>query len=156
MEAKGFPNYLVSNHGKVFDRITREVVLPRGGTRGRLEVNLKNGYGQFLVVVARLVAGAFYEESIEGFEIGHVDGDPSNNALWNLEIVTREENRERAYALGLMRQPVKVLNLDTGETYSSLNEAGRKLGYLSAITLPKGTREKGDEFQSRGFRLRLV
>jgi hypothetical protein len=155
VEAKGFPDYLVSNLGRVQHR-EGWIVEQRVRARGRREVNIGNEHGWFLVQVHRLVAGSFFVDDIEGLEIDHVDGDPSNNCLQNLEIVTREENRERAYQLGLMKEPVRVLNLDTGEEYPSLTEAGRRLDYTSALTIPRGRRESGYEFQSRGYRLRLV
>jgi hypothetical protein len=155
VEAKGFPDFLVSNLGEVTEE--GGLLVPQlVRAKGRREVNLRNEYGYFLVQVHRLVAGSFFEDGIEGFEVRHIDGDLSNNTLRNLELITREEHRDHLERLGLVKEPVRVLNLDTGEEYQSLNEAGRRLGYTSAITIPKGKRVSGYEFQSRGYRLKLV
>lgn len=156
VEAKGFPDYLVSNLGHVVYSYNKEPVRLRVRPRGRVEVNLRSEYGDFLMPVARLVASSFFDYSIEGMEVNHIDGDPSNNAIWNLEIVTREQNQEHAYEHGLVKRPIRIQNLDTGEIYESANEAGRKLGLLSNVCVPKGARENGDVFRSGGFRLKLV
>lgn len=54
--------------------------------------------------VHRLVISAFTGELIDGIEIHHRDGDPENNRLSNLQVVTRKENRE----LDLIRRVAKM------------------------------------------------
>lgn len=54
--------------------------------------------------VHRLVMLAFVGEPPEGHEVNHRDGDKSNNALANLEYVTRSENNNHAFASGLARK----------------------------------------------------
>lgn len=54
------------------------------------------------------------------------------------------------------KAPIKVIDLETGETYNSLNEAGFKLGYLTAVKVPARAYEEGEEFVLRGHRLRLL
>lgn len=51
-------------------------------------------------LVHRLVASAFIGD-VEGKVINHLDGDPSNNQVSNLEIVTQKENHLHAIATGL-------------------------------------------------------
>jgi hypothetical protein len=53
------------------------------------------------------------------------------------------------------RPPVRVKNLDTGEVYSSLTEAGRKLGFLSNLKVPKKV-GPGDRFEKGGVSLELM
>jgi len=52
-------------------------------------------------LVHRLVASA-YLGSVEGKVINHLDGNPSNNAVSNLEIVTQRENYAHALQSGLV------------------------------------------------------
>lgn len=44
----------------------------------------------------RLVAEAFYGVSARGIEVDHIDGNPFNNRVGNLDYVTRRENMRRA------------------------------------------------------------
>lgn len=49
----------------------------------------------------RLVADTFIGP-VKGFTVNHKDGNPSNNSLDNLEIVTQKENHKHAADYGLM------------------------------------------------------
>ena len=50
-------------------------------------------------LVHRLVASAFIKDPT-GFVINHLDGNPSNNRVSNLEVVTQKENHLHAIANG--------------------------------------------------------
>lgn len=51
-------------------------------------------------LVHRLVASA-HLGNVDGYVINHIDGNPSNNAVNNLEIVTQRENHLHALRTGL-------------------------------------------------------
>ena len=53
-----------------------------------------NGRNKYL---HRIVWQAFVGDVPEGYEIDHVDCNKMNNALYNLELVTHQENMKRAY-----------------------------------------------------------
>lgn len=56
------------------------------------------------LLVHRLVAIAFIENPNNKPEINHIDGNPSNNEVSNLEWVTASENLKHSYKIGI-RQP---------------------------------------------------
>ena len=49
----------------------------------------------------RLIADTFIAP-VQGKTVNHKDGNPSNNALDNLEVVSQKENHQHAAATGLM------------------------------------------------------
>lgn len=53
------------------------------------------------------------------------------------------------------KEPIRIKNLDTGEIYPSLNVAGRKLGFLSNLKIPKNI-GRGDHFKKGGVRLQRI
>ncbi len=56
--------------------------------------------------VQHLVARMFMDPKPEGHEINHIDGNPSNNRLDNLEWVTHSENVKHAYQI--RREPPEM------------------------------------------------
>lgn len=54
------------------------------------------------------------------------------------------------------QKAVRVKNLDSGEVYSSLTEAGYRLGYLSTLKVPPHAWEDDAEFTRRGVRLKII
>ena len=69
-------------------------------------------------LVHRLVASVFIPK-IEGMDlVNHLDGNPRNNHISNLEWCDYTRNNNHAYDMGLMQsQPVVVKNLKTGEEH---------------------------------------
>ena len=53
-----------------------------------------------LFYIHRLVWEAFNGEIPEGKEIDHIDGNPRNNALDNLQVITRKNNIRKYYSEG--------------------------------------------------------
>lgn len=147
VEAKGFPDYLVSNHGHILDGRAGEILEPLL-TKGRLVVCLVNDSVDYSVLVHRLVAGSFFDVELEGKVVRHIDGNVSNNAVWNLEVTDRE--------IISPRKALRLQNLDTGEIYESTRQAGQRLGLTSAVYIPPRARDRGEVFRSGGYRLKLV
>jgi hypothetical protein len=156
IEAKGAPDYLVSNFGNIIYKSTGEP--PRlYDIKGRIHVYFgRNTVYSRQVSLNRVIANSFFDANIDGMEVNHIDGDKTNNAIWNLEVVTHEENMEHAYRMGLMPRPYKILNVETGETYRSLLELSRALGLCSSARIPKEARETGSSFKLRGCWFRIV
>lgn len=92
----GFPAYKVSNMGR-FKRVGKKlnnqpiynpILTPTRVTSGHLAVNL-NGK---VLSAHRVVVEAFIGKIPAGLEVNHKNGDPKDNRVFNLEIVTRREN----------------------------------------------------------------
>ncbi|MFP7199698.1 NUMOD4 motif-containing HNH endonuclease [Lysinibacillus halotolerans] len=101
----------------------------KGGKKTRKTVRLKSGENK-IYLVHRLVAEAFIPNPDALPQVNHIDGNPSNNNVDNLEWVTCKENAIHAYQNGLMKTVRKVAKIspltgDEIETYVSGSEAAR-------------------------------
>jgi hypothetical protein len=91
------------------------------------------------IFVHRLLAMTFLEtpDSIEGLQVNHIDGVKANNAISNLEWVTRSENCLHAYQTGLRDEntPVLVKDLYDGSVtrYYSLHACARAFNVLPEV-----------------------
>lgn len=103
--------------------------------------------------VHRLVAMAFLNSEKDKPEVNHKDGNPSNNNADNLEWCSRSENILHSYRkLGREwnagRPRVKVICIETGESFNSIVDAARSKGLdvrnvHSAIYAKNGRRTCG-------------
>lgn len=99
---RGFPDYMVSDFGRVYSKRRKRLLGLRPNHKGYLctEVNYMKERKTFLV--HRLVAFAFLDKpSKEQTQINHIDGDKSNNCVSNLEWCTQSENKKHAFRIGL-------------------------------------------------------
>ena len=111
-------SYKIDQHGNVFSSLTRKMMKPNLIRNGYLRVRIKCDDGvarSFLI--HRLVALTYIPQPEGKNEVNHVDGVKTNNHLSNLEWVTRSENQQHAFALGLNT------NHGTGNGRSVLSES---------------------------------
>lgn len=118
-----------------------------------MTVMLHAGKGQMVCKrVHRLVAEAFIPNPHNLPQVNHIDGNKLNNNVENLEWVTEQENSDHAWRTGLCENIVKakqkpVVNLDTGERFSSLADAersfGKSFGAISHVLNGKHERAHG-------------
>lgn len=101
-EIDGFPNYEVSNTGRVINvKYNREKEL-QIDTDGYYRVDLYNNCHRTTTRVHRLVAKAFIPKQSGKDDINHKDGNKKNNNVNNLEWCTKKENMAHAFAHGLV------------------------------------------------------
>lgn len=100
-EIEDFPRYLVSSHGRITNRESNRIHYPT--VANRPHTTLTNEFEQKQFVVHNLVACAFFREEARGCKISHIDGDRTNNAVWNLEIVGPDK-RVRGSRFELVRE----------------------------------------------------
>ena len=86
MEIRDFPQYLVSNHGRVYSVKTGTLLKARSSGWGYLQVMLSDGHNnQTTKSIHILVAEAFVPGWSDGLEPNHKDGNKENNHESNLE-----------------------------------------------------------------------
>lgn len=126
----GDTTYLVSKTGKVYNTKThillKETPRASGYIVYTLRINGKNVTKQAHILVMQTWKPTTKKDLI----INHIDGNPSNNNLENLEWVTRRENAlHSCYVLKKLVKPV-IQTLPDGieKEYPSVIEAARSLG----------------------------
>ncbi|VTX47321.1 HNH endonuclease [uncultured Leptotrichia sp.] len=164
-EIKDFSGYFVSSKGRVKSS-DREIVCKNGVKKmlkgkilfqtttiqkdthlPRLSVQLWKNNKAYLRAVHRLVALAFIDNPLNKPTVNHIDGNPLNNNLENLEWNTYSENQKHAYKMGLVKtkrnyypsniKPVIGFNPITKEIIETISagEMARKLNVnISAVT----------------------
>lgn len=141
-EVEGFPNYKVSNLGRVKSKHKNYIKATRIKNSGYEMTDLYNNGKQKTVMIHRLVAKNFIP-NLEGKEtVNHKDGNKLNNRVDNLEWMTFSEQNKHFYASGLkseknIKKAVKAMNeanykkircINDGIIYISISEAARKTG----------------------------
>lgn len=104
----GWPAYQVTDDGQVIGRHGRPLSPHRVGPYLRVTLSPDGGRAarQHKSMVHRLVAAAFLGPLPDGHQVNHIDGDPSNNTVENLEYVTPSANtRHSIDVLGAVRAP---------------------------------------------------
>ena len=140
----GFPDYEVSNMGNVrsFIRGAEGHILSPSCNRqryGYLHVNLSRSGKQYTRRIHRLVAEAFIPNPYKKPEVNHIDCNPANNNVENLEWVTPKENSEWKVKCGRSvrnhEHMVIATNVASGRklVFASLKEAERSGFHRTAI-----------------------
>lgn len=88
---RGFPNYLVNPRGRVWSW-NRNRFLTGSTDRGYKRVNLHGSDGVRCRKVHRLVLEAFRGPCPAGMESRHLNGNPADNRLENLEWADHQTN----------------------------------------------------------------
>ena len=100
----GYPNYQVTSWGRVFNKETRIPIAQDETPKGYLRVTLWRDGKKRNFKVHRLVAEAFISNPFNKPQVNHIDGNPANNSITNLEWVTNSENREKAMLMRMMEK----------------------------------------------------
>ena len=134
----GFPNYTISSNGYILNSNGDRKATHRGSDGYEKVVLYNDGVGVHKRV-HRLVAETFIPNPDNKLQVNHIDGDKYNNAVENLEWVTRSENMTHAYRTGLVkphptygmlghknpnggRNGRRVRIIETGEEFDSVKD----------------------------------
>lgn len=92
--------YSIKNNGQII-RKRKNTMNPNGYEYVNLKINgtVKNKR------VHRIVADAFIPNPNSYTEVNHIDGDKTNNCVWNLEWCTKSYNSQHALKNGLLIPP---------------------------------------------------
>jgi hypothetical protein len=91
---------------------------------------MSNENGVKYFSIHRLVAQAFIPNLLNKEDVNHIDGNKLNNSVNNLEWVTRKENIQHSWKMGLQENMLNahrkiVLNYQNGVFYESCTEASK-------------------------------
>lgn len=110
------PNYEVSNFGQV--RKADFILTPRVHSGGYHFVQL-NGKERY---IHRLIIESFVATIPKGWVVNHLDGNPANNSLNNLEICTPWENSQHHFHPVWYSSQIRILPfLEVDKTYKPKN-----------------------------------
>lgn len=108
---KEFPNYKISNYGKVLNITRNKLLKPLIQANERLYVRLygknKKSRNRF---ISRLIAIEFIPNPENKRTVNHKNGIKTDNRIKNLEWMTHGENTKHGYALGLIKPAWKNIN----------------------------------------------
>lgn len=148
----GYPNYEVSNWGRIFivKNGTRIEKLPKpcSGREQYLIIQLWNQGQKKKICVNNLVAKVFLGEIPDGYVVDHINNNPSDNYVTNLQIVTVAENGKKAakhsYGMKLGSKLKGGFNYDL-RVVAYIRYRYQELGYYYGV-LEKISKEVEDKF----------
>lgn len=150
-EVPGWDGYLVSNEGKVYsvkvpgpsgylDYNHPHEMVPRCWKKDRKRIYFrKPGHKKTAFSVSRLVWEVFKGPIPKGMVIDHIDCDPSNDSLENLQCITPSENIKRAYKLTRKAYTNGSIN---GRTVTNTQDVGSILLEYSQGSTQEELKEK--------------
>lgn len=129
----GYPLYSITRKGEVFSNLSQRFLKNSiSPTTGRYRVNLRNDEGVKTLNVHRLVALAFIPNPDNLPVVNHIDGNPLNNDVSNLEWTTHEGNSVHAVTTGLF--DVRSVSTEVAHEIFSLMQSGLRNKDIHEIT----------------------
>lgn len=151
----GFPNYEVSNLGRVRNKKTGHIRKLSTDVVGYKSTTLYGENKPTTVRVHTLVANAFLGKRPRNYDVNHIDGDKTNNNIDNLEYCSRSDNVLHAYKTGLNKMTTSIRIVETGEVFDSINECARSIG-ASRKNIAMCLNDKYQRNSCKGFHFEYV
>lgn len=121
-----FPNYSVSNYGRVRNDQTKHIMIGGSDRDGYRQVTLSASSKQWNRRVCRLVAKAFLPNPDDLPEVNHKDENKSNDTVGNLEWCTTKYNLNYGSRQAKVRKPVRCIEMD--RVFEGVRVAARFFG----------------------------
>lgn len=140
VEVEGYPNYAVSNHGRVANIQRNKLLMLRPDDDGRLRVSLSFQGRVRDFYVHRLVASAFFDGYDPREHVVHYDGNKLNNSVDNLCV--RKQARYESPRIIKVRHGRKVQIKETGQVFRTARDCANYINgdYGSVYACLRGDR----------------
>ena len=89
---KEIPKIEINENGEIRDAYTKKLRTQYSTSLGYKQLRIQINHKTYYYYIHRLVYETFVGDIPDDKEINHIDGDPSNNNIDNLELVTHQEN----------------------------------------------------------------
>lgn len=97
---QGYPNYLISNYGRVYTKNYHRLMRLALRKKGYLKAQMTSNDVQRAYFIHRLVALAFIPNPNNYPQVNHIDSNPANNHVSNLEWCTNKMNSDHCSQMG--------------------------------------------------------
>lgn len=101
-----YPNYTVNEKGKIYSIKSNKFIKPSITKNGYMSVELFNENGSKRMLAHRIVAMAYIPNPNDYPQVNHIDENPSNNNVENLEWCTAKYNMN--YGNGARTRHLKI------------------------------------------------
>ena len=98
--------YEISTYGRIKNKHTGKILSQCPSEKGYMMVKLMTDgkKNNKTYKVHRLVAYTFlYEDNWDELTVNHINGDKTDNSIYNLELISHADNVKHAYDIGLMK-----------------------------------------------------
>lgn len=150
-EIEGFPNYEVSNTGKIRNKISNKFLKPKQDKNGYFNLHLcRKEDGVFCrkdFRVHRLVALAFIPNPDGKAIVDHKDGNVINNNVDNLRWATVKENCWNTKKYRISKSGVKGIAFERNKYRVRIHVGGKYLNLGSFKTLEEAIQVRLDYIQ---------
>lgn len=129
-----FPNYEVSNFGNIRNRYGK-ILKQQLNKYGRLFFRPVKDGKPITKEVHRFVAEAFLEDWDPNLTVDHIDGDPTNNNVNNLQMLEQRKNNQKYFnEIGRKYKIIYQLDLQSGKLINTFNTPIEAVDYLMKKT----------------------
>lgn len=132
MKKIGYGNYCIDYNGNVYSLVSRKIMTPHEQKYGYKRIMLTNDRGERKKeFIHRLVALMFIENPLNLDTVDHIDNNPSNNNINNLQWLSLRDNVKKENQKNKNKKSKRIIAINTNtkvETlYNSIKEASNQL-----------------------------
>ena len=136
---KKFPNYIISNNGKVYDLGGKEIAQVDKNSK-YIYYKLFNGIEKKNYHAHKLVAALYIQNPNKYDEVDHINADPKNNDVSNLRWCTHSQNMKYNADLRQVGKKVNQIDITTEQVikiFNSIEEARIAVGLKDGTSIGK-------------------